>query len=460
MELKYALVLVLSLGVFIGALKGHEKLALKAIVFSLSFAATPFRSDGLLVGLSGIMIITLWLGVLMQKNGRPRLYDGDDLGSTLKFLVYFLVGGIALAFLQTNYDRDTATDISAGLQILNYSLYIIILIIFVKMMLRFKDDREFQHELMHVFILSAFVHLAVIVLTIFGYGSAVPSFLVSSEVTREDFGIEAIAVRFSGLIGDYELLVDYCMIAIGLALVLVFRKEHRLTAALSIVAAFITALSTGTRSFLVIVAVFAALIFLFYAIYHFDPTKITKIVILTVGVWFCAVYIYSIVFPDDIIFRRLEVAFDLLRAGDVEGASNRNLLSAVPDFLGTTPIWGYGSLFLNVLDGNEIVSHNVFLAAYAKYGFIGIYAVLALFVQTFIISFRTIRTSTVAIIRDEGIVMFALAAALFLQELKISALRMLPSLLIYTFFFLLVYFLAREAGVVRKNASRIAAASQ
>ena len=42
MELKYALVLVLSLGVFIGALKGHEKVALKAIVFVISFAATPF----------------------------------------------------------------------------------------------------------------------------------------------------------------------------------------------------------------------------------------------------------------------------------------------------------------------------------------------------------------------------------------------------------------------------------
>ena len=128
--------------------------------------------------------------------------------------------------------------------------------------------------------------------------------------------------------------------------------------------------------------------------------------------------------------------------------SNRNFGQAIPSILNNTSILGNGAFFFNTLDHDEMVSHNLLLASFAKFGIPGVFLILYLFYKSSLMMLRVIKNNYINYsYKSEAIILLSLLLSLFLQEMKISAIRFLSPMLIYTMLFMHIYFLSIRARI-------------
>ena len=195
---------------------------------------------------------------------------------------------------------------------------------------------------------------------------------------------------------------------------------------------------SGTRSFLIILPLFFMLFFVLGWIYSINRTKFT-ILFLTVSV---LTYLFVIKFSSQItVFERLsEAKLIYSSTGDLNEASNRRFDKTIYYLLENIMIIGNGSLEFNEIGGDEMVSHNLLMHTYSRYGIPGLFLILVLFFKSIISSLKCVLKTKSKIQKTEGIILVALLISLFVQEMKISAIRYQCSMLIYTFLFVLVYF--------------------
>jgi hypothetical protein len=123
----------------------------------------------------------------------------------------------------------------------------------------------------------------------------------------------------------------------------------------------------------------------------------------------------------------------------VEKLTNRDFSKASSDLISNTNILGNGSFYFYKFNGNEMVSHNVFLAMYAKFGLPGLLILLGLLFYNLNLLISIIKRPKKASIKKEATLYLIILVGLIMQELKISALRNISVLLIYTFLFYNIY---------------------
>ncbi|MDP2365900.1 MAG: hypothetical protein Q8M94_19285 [Ignavibacteria bacterium] len=435
---KYIFLVFLSLFVFVLVLGNKEKRAIQIMIFCLPIAV-PFQTDKFALGVNGLLIFTIWFAQRIKYSQHISKKVLPTKKTLTKVLVYFLLSGFLIGLMNLSEITlvDNFTPQTPLLQLISYSIYLLSMIFFVDILIKYKDDHIFHMKLINIFTYSIFLQIIIVSLPFIGLGSLYDTIFMKSKFMGTDGQIGAIVHRFSGTIGDYELTVDYSLIIISLAFISYFRQRELLSIiTMSLGAVF--ALMSGTRSFLVIMAIFLIIIIF----YNLPVLRIKKSLYFLLGtglIIFSGYYVYTELLQGELIFERWERAYILFQSGYFLQASNRDILSAIPDVLNYVGILGGGSFYFNVINNNEMVSHNLLLAAYAKYGVPGVGAILFLF---FYFGFKLVKkiSITTGKYRNELVVFLALLVSLFAQQMKISALRILPIMLVYCFLFILIFF--------------------
>jgi hypothetical protein len=444
--MKYLILIALCASAFALVISGREKPAIKILVFTIPFYAAPFHDFNVLIGMNGFLILTIWAGLRLRESPKFRLKTWRRISRWLSVLYYFLFMGIVLGLLHGDYSFSP-NNIPPLLQIVNFSCYIILVILFIKIMANYVYDFEFQTEMLFVFVATSFLQLFSIGVSVSGYAHLFPRFLVGEPTVFLDPTINQFTQRFAGLLGDYELIADYALMVMGFSIVLWAYGRNKIVLLSAIISALIIGVASGTRSFIVILVIFMVMVVFVRSYVAGSFAKSAKVITgMSAAVVVLGVVAYQLL-QNSLIAERLKVAIYLFQMTDnLQQASNRNLLSDVPIILKQAGILGNGSLSLDVINGNMMVSHNVFLAVFAKFGLAGLVAAVLLFFNSFVKLLKVIRGKIYRHLdRSVAGIFFSLLGALFFEEMKISAVRYLSSMLMYSFFFLNIWFCAYRA---------------
>ena len=146
---KYPILVLLSLLCFLLVIFNKKKLAVSALFFSLPFVAAPFKNSDLFqfkLGLNAFMVWSIWLGQMAHNviNNRKSI-NWSVLSPKLNALYYFLVIGALVALYKgggsflTYGAPDGPMNFSES--VVNYSLYVLTVILFIKIMVEYEFDR-------------------------------------------------------------------------------------------------------------------------------------------------------------------------------------------------------------------------------------------------------------------------------------------------------------------------------
>lgn len=411
------------------------------IIFTLSFSV-PFKSELLPIGMPGLFILIL-SAIIFVKDKRFLLLT--KFSGRLNILYFLLVMGLIVGLFNSvivgkDFSENSQSNIE---QILSITSFCIVIILFIKILIKYRYEFDFQLKLNYVFCFSIIVHLLTYLL--FKSEGASNRVFYYSDHDTYITGVEIL--RFVSLIGDYELTIDYVLIIIGICAACSIRrsKSQQKSNLLNLVYIILCALAvfvglaTGTRSFLLIGGLYFILVLLFIASYKYKIIFISITLIST-----CLLIIYSIKFEEAkqsyAIFARLGETLEKINDNESVGKiANRDLYTASVDLISSTGLLGNGAFYITEYNKNEMVSHNLFLAVYAKYGVIGIFFLMTTIVYFFQLLIRIVRYSTSDSMVREAKLFLILLLCLLLQELKISSLRNVSILLIYVYFFYNVY---------------------
>jgi O-antigen ligase len=418
--------------VFVFIANRSEKLGLLITVFSLSFLV-PFQNSFFPMGLPGAFVIILiflrFFGKLKNRIGHKTLIKFDK----SKYLYYLLFAGILIGLYNTaqGIEFPDINKLPNLIQIYDLSTYLITILCFINVLMYYGLDFKFQDKLIRTFCFGILVHFVLYLL--FKNVSYSSRLFVSMSSENEMANVNEM--RFLSLIGDYELTIDYVFITICFCLISFYRDKKKYHLLLILLSIFIGVV-TGTRSFLVIAAFYLMAILL-------SNIKKFKLVIflLLVSV---PIITFSNIWPslteEYTVFARFdETLYQFNNNQKVEKLTNRDFSKASSDLISNTNILGNGSFYFYKFNGNEMVSHNVFLAMYAKFGLPGLLILLGLLFYNLNLLISIIKRPKKASIKKEATLYLIILVGLIMQELKISALRNISVLLIYTFLFYNIY---------------------
>lgn len=421
-----------------------EKKALLIIVFSLSFLI-PFQNNYIPMGITGVFII-----ILTVLRFTKRIKNKSHSNPIVKFsgfyysLYYLLLIGIFMGLINTACGNDftDAAKLSNTKQIYNLTTYFITIICFINLLMSYGLDFKFQDKLIKSFSLAILVHFIIYIV----FQNIPAASLLFNSINSENDIVNINEIRFMSLIGDYELTIDYVFITICFCLISFYRDRKRFHIVILLIAIFIGVV-TGTRSFLVI-GIFYLLGVL---LTNIKKNKLIIVVLLISIPLFISSGIWSSLIEKYTIFSRFNETIEQFNNNEkVDKIANRDFSKATSDLISNTNILGNGSFNIYKFNGNEMVSHNIFLAMYAKFGLPGLIILLWLLFYTIKLLIRVIKRPADNLIKKESILYLIIFLGLIIQELKISALRNVSILLIYTFFIYNIYCIYTRNRVNRR----------
>jgi hypothetical protein len=397
---------------------------------------TLFDSSIIPIGLTGILIWSIWFSIIIKRNNiGMKVINWKEISPKLLWLYLFIFLGLIIGLINVN-SLDTYTKESQFTQVFRLTMNILTIVFFIKILVNYRTDITFQKKIKYIFTLSIFIHLIPIIAEKIGILNRL---VAISYTTFEDSLIHIEVSRFSGLFFDYELIIDYCLIIIGLSLSNILQNQRKkFISFLTILIALFIGLKSGTRSFLIILPIFFISFYMLSLLFSIYRRKFTVFFLTLLGL----VYFFVIKFSSQIIiFERLFEAKKIYSStGNLNEASNRNFGKSIISILeNVTPI-GNGSLAFNQIKGDEMVCHNLLMHTYARYGIPGLLLLLILFLKSTVSILKNITKSKSKIQKLEGIILASLLISLFIQEMKISAIRYQHSMLIYVFLFMQVYY--------------------
>ena len=447
-ELKHLILVSLVFLTFGLVLCGRKKSGVEILFFFMPFFANPFRDEEyyFLLGVNAFLVWAIWLGgwtsgVIAGNGMRVK-----NLSPKAFVPWVFLLGGATVGLLN---DRVSRLELLCGhspvQSMVNFSLFIATLVIFASIMAEYRWDYKFQDRLCFILLLTPFAQFGSYAFYALGYEPFLPSFLVHVVHTEDGF------TRFAGLLVDYELIIDYCLIIISLGLLSILEGRHRAMSLISIVLCVFIGLLSGTRSFFVASGIFSILLAVIFLVRYGITREL--ILMLSVGV-LAAVTAYLVtskMMPTDVIFQRLETSIYYLRKGDYAESINRDLLRGLSTLLRNSGVFGNGSMLIWRIDDDATVSHNLYFGVYAAFGLGGILFLFWLLGSSLSKLILTIIRAGERVLVERSVVFLALLLSLMVQQVKISAIRMIGVLLLYAFLFLMIDFgysrmRARENG--------------
>jgi len=436
--MKYSILAILLIAVTYWELKGESRKTLSLVTAFCGVSAMVFRQQGFLVSVAGMLIA--WAAFICLLNSRPTGHTHRSVNGVVLVLIGLSLLGLAVGALVDPI--DALQENSASMELASVTSFSVVAALFVaKWASHFPDGQDFApHSVVSAFLAASVLQAVTVVVQFVGLQDLVPSFLIASVNTVDESGLQLDVVeRFGGLIGDYELVVDLSLITIAVALLALLNGSRKLLPISALASAVALGIFSGTRSFLVALA----LIWLFITVAAFIGLKKQSSRFRVLGL--CAAVLavvagaYSMLLSDLGVVQRMQVAIQLMQeGGGYERTLNRNYSDAIDKLSESVGPVGAGAYLHTTVGGNEIISHNVFLAAYARYGIVGPLALLALATS---LAFKTARAFFRARTdsdRLKMIVIISFGFALLLQQLKVSALRSMPGVLVYTFWFMVL----------------------
>lgn len=413
----------------------NEKAAILILVFTICmnlFNPLARFNQYLDFEINGLAVWIIWffrLSINRKYNIRSR-----KINMTFNFLYFFLFYGVLLGYINYGYIEklDTATfglyEIPVWGQIFSVSLWIITTVLFIKILLPYRDDRKFQTILLTVFISTIFMHLLATGFQVFlGLRS---SSVINSMIIHD---------TFKGLFYDGELIIDYVMMVIAFSLLTI--KNHQIFSIITTLTAFYVGLLSASRSFIVVSFIFFGVLttLMVFKSNYFRKSKVRLVIL---GICMVGVVSYLSVpsFWENLnIIKRINESQYLFIQKDYESAFDRNYKS-IPVIFERISLLGAGAGYFWEIDNHYMVCHNVILAMYAKYGILGVAAILYLFAIALKSLYLILRNKTESISKVEAAILFSLIIALFFQQQKVSFIREITPILFYTFLFIIVYF--------------------
>ena len=249
--------LFLSILAFTWVSENKEKDAVLIIVFMLAFFGLPFNNriiqTGLNVDLSALIIVTVWIA--MKLKFRNSNISWTQLTPRLKTLYYFLFIGTILGFIYINeggaaLNNFYSINLTPFEQILNNSINIILVILFLKILVNYQYDSIFLDRMAKVFAFTIFIQVFSQLLMVFG----MPNLLWG--LFRAKGAFDTDIVRNIGLWtgfgqGVYVVLLIYFSF-------LYYGRRKKFSVA-TILAALLYSFLTGSRQTLSFIALFFAI---------------------------------------------------------------------------------------------------------------------------------------------------------------------------------------------------------
>ena len=407
------------------------------IVFWISIAGNVFFKETYLrLGVSSFLIFFSYLCLrIFHKNKINYISYESKAKLTFLFLLFY---GFALLLFDVLPHLDNYTETPVTMQIVNVSGYVFIMYCFIDILGKIRIDKQTRNGIFLVFVSTIILQFV----SILAFNLKVLSFL-PSVFKSGVFVMDSNFQRYNGLFGDYELIVDYCMVVIAFSLILI-NNDFKILPIVTFLLAIFVGFASGTRSFLIILLIF-------FSVFYFSKIIILKeggkFIITIISIMFFLLFTF-IIWEDKLVYffsqlsivqRGLETLSLLRTTSNFDTLANRDYVDAFKlIFTNLNPL-GYGPFEFNVVLGNGMFSHNVFFAAYVKYGIIGVFLLFFVFYKSVKFLIHEINLKYNRIYTYESIVFLALVISLFFQEIKISALRTVNSMLIYLLLFVIIF---------------------
>jgi len=423
----------LLLGIFIASflLSNKEKgLAYKILIFSLPFVYRPFLNYDFKIafGVNSVIVFAIWLQT--KLSNRFSGYQEEKILKNIKFFLFFIIlYGIALPVIKefnfVNYKFEYGMN--AVESVVNFTISLVITFMFLELMWRIRNDIKLTQDLIKIFLLTLPVHLFY-------------NYLVITGVAGSQSSLDgSLLGRYSGFLGDYELIVDYATIILCFSLILINRSNKYIYFSIFI-GALLLGIMSGTRSFFVVLAIFFIIIVISY--YLSSKEKIKSIISLVVYIFAFSISIYFLFdyISESLIYRRMIDSYDLFSLGKYEESINRPFSSIFAMIFEYANFIGSGSMIVSELENDPFVFHSFYLSMYLNYGILGAMAVI-LFIGSVLLKIISKIRSTKVLSKKYALVIYLSAVmSLAVQQYKITLHREVSVILIYVFFLMQLYY--------------------
>jgi len=258
--------------------------------------------------------------------------------------------------------------------------------------------------------------------------------------------------RFSSFWGDYELTNEYFFIVLIFSIVVLFSKDSNIYQKVISLGAIIISLplavSTGTRSFLVMSFVFIIVSSIFYILRR--KISITKKVSFTIVSLLVIIFAHIFISRNILFSGRLEQALMFAQSGGrdiytVEKIVNRSYLETYQDILEVGGPIGIGSVFVHSVRGSDMVYHCLYYALIIQFGVIGLIIYLTFFARLFKDLYRNYKLENKLL----QLMLFCLLLSLLVDEIKINFMRQPSQMFIYWFLFAIITVVNKGFGYTK-----------
>ena len=425
--MKYIIILLAFILAFFLSLTNKERYAIYSLILVLPFMAAPLRDAEfpIIFGLSSFIIFGISLGRLV-KNSVITNSNRDYFQETSlikKWIFFFLLLSIILPLFSDTYNPFLKPEMLYSY--VNFICYIVILILFINIMPR--NIKEIEKFIL-IFNSSVFLQLFSYVAMISDL-SILPRFLIARSIESTSY------YRFSGLFGDHELILYYFMIVIGLSMWFLHNGKYRIISFFTLTTSIVLGLLTGTRSFLIILIIFLMLNAVLVLLKGKFRSKIHIVISVFLAI-ILVIYLSTVTIFQTIYTRSIE-SLSLIRLGYYEESFNRKWIEAIPVIIEKAGFWGHGAYLSTRFYDHIIIPHCLYFDMYSKFGVIGLILLIMLLIKIFKMSYKIAINPNMS--KPKEFILFSLVIILAVNQVKISSLRYVHTILIYAFLFMIVY---------------------
>jgi hypothetical protein len=424
--------ILLSLYAFYLVLINNDKKAIFLIIFSIPIFYYPLENSklhiGINIGMSGMIILATWLA--MKFKGRNT--NWKNLSPNFPYLYYLLLAGIILGLVYQDFGLEYMGGryfniLSPMQQILNNSIFILLVILFLKILSPFQYDIHFLETSARIFSYSIFLQVFSQFLKIIGYEDILFGLLSSGGVYN------SWDVRNFGLWGGFGLGV-YVVLIISFSLLYYYNNKK--VSLLCILLVLIYSFVTNQRQTIAFIILFFILFILINMIRNkLSISHFLLLFVLSTSVLF----IWKPALSKISIFRRFAPAIESINDGLILEASGRNVkaLPFVIADLKNYPLTGRGLLNLGntAYSNTNLAGHVVWFNIYQKLGIAGVIYLLFILIIPICKLCKIALTTRNTGIFHESSILFSLVVVVFIQQFWDNFFSFSNTMLLYAFIY-------------------------
>lgn len=417
-----------------------EITALKILLVIMMFSAYPLNNSyfnvGMEIELSILLVFAFMIGRFLRDGSfNSKRTSISKLSRFFPSLYYFLFAGIILGLIYHqvgfHYLEGVRTHpLSPYEQITLNSLNIIVVILFLKLLIPYQYNEDILYEISSAFVFSIFI---MVCSQFFFRELWEKSFFYFTGIRSTPFGNRNFGLWNGFGLGVYTVLVLFFS--------LIYYNRHKAYSIAAIISTIIFALANGSRQGIVLISIFIISAISLHIINgRIQVRKSLLVIIMLGGVVLVG---QNFLFRDVTVFERFSLVDKFLNNEEFLRATGRDALGLpyVLDDVSSYPVWGKGSLDLNMTEGSltNLAGHVIWINIYKKYGFIGmayLFLIIMLPARKIYLICRRNKNSPYFY---EGVLLFSLLAVVFCQQFLDNFFWYSKTMLFYAFIYFWVY---------------------